>query len=169
VPAWRAARAGDDERNRQRGCGDSGGNHGGAHGASLHRATCTPRARNREQRERRQRIHDGFRARRERGRDGHAMHASCLRRSTPAATEGRAAGLDSRPRQDAAHDTLSTIPRSTTMANRSSKSQGSRTQGSQSSMSKSSDPSQGTDAQSCPTPSEPRRDTSISNDDEEEE
>jgi len=55
------------------------------------------------------------------------------------------------------------------MANRSSKSQGSRTQGSQSSMSKSSDPSQGTDAQNCPTPSEPRRDTSISSDDDEEE
>lgn len=55
------------------------------------------------------------------------------------------------------------------MANRSSKSQGSRTKGSQSSMSKPSDPSQGTDAQSCPTPSEPRRDTSISGDDEEEE
>jgi hypothetical protein len=56
------------------------------------------------------------------------------------------------------------------MANRSSKSQGSRNEGSPSSMSnRSSDASQGTDAQSCPTPSEPRRDTSISSDDEEEE
>ena len=57
------------------------------------------------------------------------------------------------------------------MANRSSKSQGSRSgKGSPSSMSKSSEQmSPGSDSEICPTPSEPRRDTSISSDDEEEE
>ena len=53
------------------------------------------------------------------------------------------------------------------MANRSSKTPG-KSQGSESSMSNRTDPSQGTDAQSCPTPGE-RRDSSISSDDEEEE
>ena len=54
------------------------------------------------------------------------------------------------------------------MANRSSKNPG-KSQGSESSTSNRPDPSQGTDAQSCPTPGEPRRDSSISNDGEEEE
>ena len=57
------------------------------------------------------------------------------------------------------------------MANRSSKSQGSRgSKGSPSSISKSSEQmSPGSDSEICPTPSEPRRDTSISSDDDEEE
>jgi hypothetical protein len=56
------------------------------------------------------------------------------------------------------------------MANRSSKNQSSsRSTGSESSMSNRTDPSQGSDAQNCPTPGEPRRDSSISSDDEEEE
>ena len=56
------------------------------------------------------------------------------------------------------------------MANRSSKNQGSsRSTGSESSMSNRTDPSKGSDAQSCPTPGEPSRESSISNDDEEEE
>jgi hypothetical protein len=79
-------------------------------------------------------------------------------------------GIGIRRRQDADRRTFPQ-ERRRTMGNRSSKNQGSRNQGSQSTMSNrsSSEASQGTDAQNCPTPSEPRRDTSISNDDEEEE
>ncbi|MGH8029305.1 MAG: hypothetical protein ACREO3_05145 [Arenimonas sp.] len=57
------------------------------------------------------------------------------------------------------------------MTHQSSKKSGSRSQGSQSDKSSMTGGSseQGNEAQSCPTPGEPRRDTSISSDEEEEE